>query len=162
MGLVLSGLFFVLGLIFGSFFNVVGLRVPEGRSFVNGRSACPNCNNTLGGKELIPVVSYIFQRGKCRHCKTKISLLYPVVELATGFLFAYSAYMIGLQFELITALLLVSMLMIILVSDLIYMIIPNKVLLFFFPLMIIMRIAVPLDPWWSPIAGGLVVSFYSH
>ncbi|WP_369801969.1 A24 family peptidase [Oceanobacillus sp. Castelsardo] len=63
---------------------------------------------------------------------------------------------IGFKFELITALLLVSMLMIIFVSDIKYMLIPNKVLLFFLPFFILMRVLVPLEPWWSPIIGAII------
>ncbi|WP_341457156.1 A24 family peptidase [Oceanobacillus zhaokaii] len=63
-----------------------------------------------------------------------------------------------MEWELITALLLVSMLMIILVSDVTYMVIQNKVLLFFLPLLIITRLIQPLDPWWSPIVGAIVIA----
>ncbi|WP_449355626.1 prepilin peptidase [Virgibacillus natechei] len=149
-------LFFLFGLIFGSFFNVVGLRVPKNQTFSNDRSLCPACKHILSWYELIPVLSYVVQQGKCRHCSGKISPIYPVIELTTGFLFMISYTMIGLQLELITALLLVSMLVIILVSDITYMLIPNKVLLFFLPLIILMRIVQPLDPWWSAFAGGLI------
>lgn len=149
-------LFFLFGITFGSFFNVVGLRMPKDETFVNDRSYCPSCKNQLKWYELIPVFSFIFQKGKCRNCKTRISFIYPAVELFTGFLFAFSYTKIGFEMELLTALLFVSMLMIILVSDISYMIIQNKVLLFFLPLFIIMRIIEPLDPWWSSIAGALV------
>lgn len=149
-------LFFLLGLIFGSFFNVVGLRMPKKQPFTNDRSICPNCRHKLSWYELIPVLSYIVQHGKCRHCLKKISPIYPVMELATGFLFALSYARIGLDPELITALLLVSMLVILTVSDITYMLIPDKILLFFLPLFIIMRIVQPLDPWWSPPAGALI------
>jgi leader peptidase (prepilin peptidase)/N-methyltransferase len=148
-------LFFIIGLLFGSFFNVVGLRLPQHIPFVNDRSRCPHCGHTLSWYENIPILSFFVQAGKCRRCRGCISFLYPGVELMTGFLFAYSFYMLGWQWELITSLLLVSMLMIILVSDLKYMIIPNKVMLFFLPFLIVMRIIVPLEPLWSSIIGAL-------
>lgn len=147
---------FVFGLVFGSFFNVVGLRSPRDETFVNDRSYCPNCKHQLSWYELIPVVSFLIQKGKCRNCNQRISIIYPTTELLTGFLFAFSYIHIGLELELITALFLMSMLMIILVSDISYMIIQNKVLLFFLPFFIIMRVIVPLEPWWSSIVGGLV------
>lgn len=156
MDIIFAVLFFVFGLIFGSFFNVVGLRVPKNQTFSNDRSLCPQCRHMLSWYELIPVLSYVLQQGKCTHCRGRISPVYPVIELTTGFLFVFSYAMIGLQLELITALLLVSMLVIILVSDIKYMLIPNKVLLFFLPLFIIMRIVQPLDPWWAAFAGGLI------
>ena len=148
-------LFFVLGLVFGSFFNVVGLRLPKNIPFARDRSRCPYCGHSITLIENIPLFSFLVQAGRCRKCKEKISPLYPAIELTTGILFALSFHLLGWQIELIIALLLVSLLMIILVSDLKYMVIPNKVLLFFLPILIIFRILEPLDPWWSSIAGAL-------
>lgn len=156
MELFIAVLLFLFGIVFGSFYNVVGLRTPKDEKFTNDRSYCPHCKKQLSAFELIPVLSYIMQRGKCRNCKTKISYIYPTIELLTGLLFVYSYFQIGLELELITALLFISMLMIILVTDITYMLIPNKILLFFLPLFIVMRIVVPLDPWWHPIAGFLL------
>ncbi|MGJ9457201.1 prepilin peptidase [Oceanobacillus sp. CF4.6] len=152
----LTILFFLLGLIFGSFYNVVGLRIPQHIPFANDRSMCPNCKQQLTWYENIPLFSFLVQRGKCRHCKQSISYIYPTIELFTGILFAWSYYTLGFQFELITVLLLVSMLMIILVTDITYMLIPNKVLFFFLPFFIVMRFVVPLNPWWSAIVGAII------
>lgn len=79
---------FLLGLICGSFLNALIWRTHAGISILRGRSMCPNCNTTLGPTELIPVVSFLLQRGRCQRCKTTISWQYPLVELATGMLFA--------------------------------------------------------------------------
>ncbi|WP_186576260.1 prepilin peptidase [Aquibacillus kalidii] len=147
--------FFIIGIIFGSFFNVVGLRVPEKKMFESQRSYCPHCHHTLSWYELIPVFSYLIQMGKCRHCRKSISPIYPVMELVTGVLFAFSFYTLGFQWELLTALFMCSLYSIIIVSDLKYMLIPNRVLLFFLPFFIVMRIIVPLDPWWSPVIGAV-------
>ncbi|MEC1759139.1 prepilin peptidase [Schinkia azotoformans] len=147
---------FVIGLIFGSFFNLVGLRIPENLSIVKPRSACPNCNHQLTAVELIPVISFLIQRGKCKNCSSKISPIYPTFELITGILFAFSFYYFGLTTELIVSLTLISMLIIIVVSDIKYMLIPDKVLIFFAPLFIIERIFIPLDPWWNPILGAAI------
>ncbi|MFC2948649.1 prepilin peptidase [Virgibacillus sediminis] len=154
MEMVYTIIFFLFGLIFGSFFNVVGLRLPKGMPFANDRSACPQCGSHLSWYENIPLLSFILQKGKCLHCHERISPLYPMIEVMTGLLFMTSYLLLGLQLELATPLLLISMLMIILVADLVYMQIPNKVLLFFLPFTILIRILVPLDPWWSPILGG--------
>lgn len=148
--------FFLFGITLGSFFNVVGLRVPKKMPFAYDRSFCPSCHKQLSWFELIPVFSFILQRGKCRTCQQKISLIYPIIELLTGLLFVLCYLMIGIELELIIALLLISMLMIIFVSDITYMLIPNKVLLFFLPLFMMMRVIQPLDPWWSSITGGTV------
>ncbi|MEI3606049.1 prepilin peptidase [Pseudogracilibacillus sp. SE30717A] len=150
------GMFFLFGIVLGSFFNVVGIRVPKRISFHQDRSFCPTCNNQLCWYELIPILSYLIQRGKCRNCKETISPIYPIIEIFTGLLFAFSYVQIGLKLELITALLLISMLMILFVSDLVYMVIPNKILVFFLPYFIIMRIISPLVPWYDAILGSVV------
>ncbi|WP_080873543.1 prepilin peptidase [Oceanobacillus timonensis] len=150
--------FFLFGAVFGSFYNVVGLRSPRGETFTTDRSYCPYCKKTLHWYELIPIVSYLMQFGKCRKCQSSISPLYPIIECSTGALFLISFWNFGFDWELFTAVLFVSMLMIILVSDIRYMIIENKILFFFLPLFIIMRIISPLTPWWSPIIGAVLVS----
>ncbi|WP_242705568.1 A24 family peptidase [Pontibacillus sp. ALD_SL1] len=147
---------FTVGLVLGSFFNVVGFRVPIKEMNRSSRSQCPNCKYTLNWYDLVPILSYITIKGKCRKCKTSISPLYPIVEAATGFLYAYSFIRFGFSTELIVALLFTSLLVIITVTDLSYMLIPNVILLFFLPLLIIGRIASPLDPWWDSLAGGAI------
>lgn len=148
---------FILGATLGSFYNVVGLRLPKGQSFVKSeRSACPHCDHTLQWYELIPLFSYLIQRGKCRSCKTPISIQYFLIEVMTGGLFALSGFVFGFDWELLVSLLFVSMAVIIMVSDLAYMLIPNKVLLFFLPLFIGLRVLNPLDPWWSPLLGAVL------
>ncbi|WP_188453417.1 prepilin peptidase [Virgibacillus oceani] len=154
MEILYTTVFFLLGLIFGSFFNVVGLRLPKKMPFTSDRSICPQCNHILSWYELVPVLSFLLQRGKCRHCNGKISLIYPLIELITGFLFAISYSTAGITFELVKAVLLVSMLVILLVSDSKYMIIPDKVLSFYLLLFMITHFIMPLEPWWSTIAGA--------
>ncbi|MBM7572021.1 prepilin peptidase [Aquibacillus albus] len=148
--------FFVTGTVFGSFFNVVGLRVPNKQLFQSQRSYCPHCSHTLRWYELIPILSFILQFGRCRHCKRHISSIYPIIEFMTGVLFAYSFLHFGFQIELLLSLLLLSLLSIIVVSDTKYMLIPDKILLFFLPLFIILRFIEPLDPWWSSVFGAVV------
>lgn len=87
MILLITLIFFILGLIIGSFLNVVILRLNTDRS-LGGRSACMSCQNKLSWYELIPVFSFLVLRGRCRTCKTKISIQYPLVELASGLIFA--------------------------------------------------------------------------
>lgn len=156
MDIFAISMLFIFGTVFGSFFNVVGIRVPKKIPFHNDRSRCPHCEHQLRFFELIPVLSWLVQGGKCRSCKTGISFMYPFVELSTGLLFAFAYLHIGLQLELIVALLFISLLMIIFVSDMYYMLIPDKVLLFFLPLFIVARIFIPLDPWYDAIIGAVV------
>lgn len=78
---------FLFGLIIGSFLNVCIVRIPERKSIVMPASACPKCGAAIQPYDNIPVISYLLLRGKCRRCKTKISPMYPIVELLTGVLF---------------------------------------------------------------------------
>ena len=89
----------LLGLIFGSFASAAAYRIPRKESFVSGRSHCPNCGAMITAIENIPVFSYIFLRGRCRHCKQKISIRYPLIELSTGILFGLAAWKFGYEVE---------------------------------------------------------------
>lgn len=146
----------VVGLVLGSFYNVVGIRTAEGRSIVTPRSHCGNCKRTLSAMELIPVLSYVMQKGRCKGCGTKVSMRYPLFELVTACLFTISPLMVGWSKELLIAFLLLSLLVIIVISDVHAMLIPNKVLLFFACVIIPVRFFIPMDPWWDPIAGSIV------
>lgn len=146
----------IVGAIVGSFYNVVGLRIPKKESIVHPPSHCTNCQMRLTTIDLVPIFSYVLLRGKCRGCGTKISALYPTAEFITALLFAFAYWQIGWNEELFVALLFISLLIIITVSDIVYMLIPNKILLFFLPLLIIGRILSPLEPWWSSIVGAIL------
>ena len=130
-------LMFIIGTIFGSFYNVVGYRIPKEESIIYPPSHCPKCNHKLKFYELIPVISYIIQKGKCTKCKEKIGLFYPVFELITGIMFSLSYLIYGYNAEIIIVLTFISMLIIITISDVKYMIIPDNVLLFFTTLLLI-------------------------
>ncbi|MDX1650776.1 MAG: prepilin peptidase [Myxococcota bacterium] len=86
LALAASG--FVLGLVVGSFLNVVVHRLPQGASVVRPRSRCPSCGATITARDNVPVLSFLWLGGRCRHCGTAISTRYPAVELATGVIFA--------------------------------------------------------------------------
>ncbi|MCM3179707.1 prepilin peptidase [Cytobacillus horneckiae] len=147
---------FITGLILGSFFNVVGLRVPLKQSIVAPRSACPQCGHQLRALELIPVLAFLFQGGKCKRCKKPISPLYPIVELLTAVLFVMAPLILGWNWEVIIAWTLISLFMIIFVSDVTYMLIPNKILLAYSAIFIIERLFFPLMPWWNSLVGAAV------
>ncbi|KUF35082.1 MULTISPECIES: prepilin peptidase [Lysinibacillus] len=147
---------FLFGLVFGSFYNVVGLRVPQKESIVQPPSHCTKCQRQLTALDLVPVLSYVFFGGKCRSCGNKIAWIYPVMELLTGLLFAFAYWQLGWSIEFIVALFFISLLVIIVVSDIAYMLIPNKVLLFFLPFLIIGRVLSPLTPWWDCAVGAVV------
>lgn len=121
--------FFILGMVLGSFFNVVGDRLPNGESIVSPSSHCPHCKHKLTAIELIPIVSYLIQGGKCKNCKNKIPIIHPVFELGCGIIFALTYLSFDITIELLIALTFISMLLIIIVSDIKYMIIPDEVLI---------------------------------
>ena len=132
--------FFLLGTILGSFYNVVGYRLCKNESIIKPGSHCPKCNHKLSFLELIPVLSYIFLKGRCKACKEKISLFYPLIELFTGLLFATCFYSFGFSYDLRIGLALVSLLSIVIVSDVNFYIIPDEVTIFFGILIIIINI----------------------
>ncbi len=108
----------IIGLCFGSFFNVVILRSLSGESIVFPPSKCPKCGNKLLFWHNIPVLSYILLRGKCYFCKEKISIQYPIVELLTMFLFALTFIKFGISVATLFAIFWVSCLIIMTGTDL--------------------------------------------
>lgn len=121
-------IFFIFGTIFGSFFNVVACRLSKGKSIIAPPSSCDSCGKRLKWYELIPILSYIFLGGKCKSCKAKISPSNLIIEIVTGILFATCYNKFLFTPKLILALLFVSTLIIIIVSDIEYMIILDEVL----------------------------------
>lgn len=133
---IIIGLF-VIGTIFGSFYNVVAYRLPKGESIIYPSSHCPNCNHKLTPLELIPILSYVLQKGQCVNCKQKISIFYPISEIICGLLFVICYLSFGISLNLIIALTFTSLLIIVILSDYYYMIIEDSVLIVFSLLLII-------------------------
>jgi leader peptidase (prepilin peptidase)/N-methyltransferase len=148
--------FFTLGLIFGSFYNVVALRVPVKKSIIRPPSHCPNCQRRLNALDLTPVIGYLWRRGKCAGCSERIASYYPLAEMTTGVLFvlSYTVHKSNLP-ELFVSLTLVSLCVIVSVSDIVYQRIPNVVLLFFLPTLIIFRLLSHPEAWISSMIGGV-------
>jgi len=97
MVMVLVAAVFVFGLMIGSFLNVCIARMPEGESVVSPRSRCPSCRTPIRWFDNVPVLSYLLLGGKCRRCRTRISVRYPLVELATALLFVVQAWWLPLD-----------------------------------------------------------------
>lgn len=152
--LLLTGVF-ILGALIGSFLNVVILRIPPILEFewrcqcsellelkneppprpqgiIASRSKCPKCEHQIRPRENIPVLSFIFLKGKCTSCHTNISIRYPLVELATAILFVVVIWHFGLNFQGMTALLLTSFLVAMTGIDLDHQLLPDN---FTLPLM---------------------------
>ena len=127
--LLLAIPFFLTGASIGSFLNVVADRLPAGQSLVRPRSACPACGHELSNLDLIPIVSYLGLRGKCRYCKAHIPARIAVIEAITGLLFAglYLQFGFGLDYVLLAAG--ASLLVAVAIIDLEHQLILNKILL---------------------------------
>lgn len=121
---------FILGIFVGSFLNVLVDRLPKGESIIKDRSHCEKCKATLKWYDLIPLLSFLMLRGKCRYCHAPISLYYPTVELTTGVMFALVFIFTGFRiYDLGFMILLLSFLIVIFFTDLKYGIIPDAILL---------------------------------
>lgn len=116
----------ILGLIFGSFYLVVATRLPEEKSIIKPGSHCDNCNHELKWYELIPVISYVIQKGKCRSCGAKIPFLTVIIEIITGAAFALPYYFYGFDYKFFAAILIYSLTIIIFISDFKYYIINDS------------------------------------
>jgi leader peptidase (prepilin peptidase)/N-methyltransferase len=120
---------FFFGLIIGSFLNVCISRIPKGESVVSPPSRCESCGVRLKPWDLVPVLSWLLLRGRCRYCGAKVSPKYLIVELLTGSLFVSLLAVKGLSAELIPYLTLTSILVVVGFTDLEHYLIPNKVII---------------------------------
>lgn len=142
----------------------MGLRVPKKQSIIRPPSHCTSCGERLKAIDLIPVFSYLFLGGKCRYCRATVSPLYPLIELVTACLFAVAPFIAHSFNELLMSWALISLLMIIFVSDLTYMLIPDRVLAVFAVLFLILKFGtLPLVEWGGLFVGaavGFAVPFF--
>ena len=128
--IAISILIFALGLAIGSFLNVCIYRLPQGLSIHSPRrSFCPECRTTIRFYDNIPVLSYLFLKGRCRYCDAEISKVHPLVELTTGILFLVSLYRFGPTLALLHSCLFISLLIPIAWIDARWYIIPNAIIL---------------------------------
>lgn len=148
----------ILGLIFGSFFNVVIYRFQAGESIVQPPSHCPSCRTNLKTWDLVPVFSYLFLRGRCRYCGASISPRYAVVELFTALIFTAVLYFFGLSWLSLKYALLFSLLLIISAIDLESKRIPNLFVLLIFAWSLFWQLVYPeqsiLSAFIGLLAGG--------
>ncbi|CAM3581519.1 A24 family peptidase [Erysipelothrix urinaevulpis] len=150
--------FFVFGLIIGSFLGVLIIRIPEGRDFVHGHSECDFCKTQLKAIDLIPVLSFLMNKGQCRYCKQTLSHRYLILELLTGFTFALVAANEPAIIPLILNLIFVSLLIVIAYIDLDTMLIYDRFHLYLILLALLKLINSP-NNWKVHILGAVVVSF---
>ncbi|MEF3303761.1 prepilin peptidase [Paenibacillus sp. GYB003] len=139
----------VLGLLTGSFLNVVALRSLTGESIVLPPSRCVRCKHPLKPTDLIPLLGYLLLRGKCRYCRGPISPVYPAVEAAVALSFALIYREIGWSAELLPGFLLVSVLAAVVVTDLKSGIIPDRIVFPCMAMAAVLRLGVHPLPLWD-------------
>ena len=118
---------FILGLVLGSFYNVLIYRLPRNVSIVTPSSHCPECKERIRWYDNIPVLSYLILRGRCRNCGAKISIQYPLVELSSGFLAVLSYYRWGMTFDAFFMYVFFSALLVLSLIDLRFFILPDVI-----------------------------------
>lgn len=146
---------FIVGTIIGSFLNVVICRVPEGQSIVYPGSHCPQCQNKLVWKQLIPLISFIVQRAKCAYCGTKIPATYPLVELFTGIVFALIYHVTGFTWLTLVYWILAACFIAVIVIDWKHTIIPDGINLTIFAVGIVASLTGITLPISEALIGGL-------
>jgi leader peptidase (prepilin peptidase)/N-methyltransferase len=137
------------GLALGSFLNVVAARMPRGRSIVSPASACMECGTQIGWRDNLPLVSWLLLRGRCRACGVRISPLYPAVELATALLVAGCVLAFGLSGRMIVAAFFCAVLVAVSAIDLTHRIIPNRIVLPAFLLVLPAQTLLEPSPQWA-------------
>lgn len=155
---VVYSIFFALyGIVIGSFLNVVILRVPIRESITLKRSHCMTCGHTLAWYELIPLFSYLFLGGKCRHCKAHISIQYPIVEAANGAIYVIFFLAKGITLETFLYCLCASALLALSVIDWRTQEIPIGINIFIL-LLGLVRLFTDLGNWGQYVIGLFAVS----
>lgn len=148
---------FLIGLVFGSFFNVCIYRLESEESIVKGRSHCQSCKHELNALDLIPVLSWVFLRGRCRYCHQPIAIRYPLVELLTGFLFVLTGTFFGFTFDTLIYLVVISALIMIAFIDLDTMLIRDRFIVIL-TLCGLTLLAFYPETWRSALLGTGIVS----
>jgi leader peptidase (prepilin peptidase) / N-methyltransferase len=116
----------LLGAAVGSFLNVCIYRLPEGESVIAPRSRCPQCSTPIGWRDNVPVVGWILLRGRCRSCRTRISVQYPLIELATAAIWAAAFVRYGLEWQALSTAVFFTLLLGIALTDARAYIIPDE------------------------------------
>ena len=148
----------LLGLLVGSFLNVVIHRVPRRESIVWPASRCPKCGAEISPLDNIPILSYALLRGKCRSCGAGISPRYPAVEALTGLLFGAAAYRFGLSVELAGALVLIAALVALAGIDLEHQLLPNVIVGPAALVGLLLSILAAPGMWWVYVLSAVVVA----
>lgn len=142
------------GLALGSFLNVVAARVPRRASIVKPASACMSCGTPIAARDNVPVLSWLLLRGRCRHCGGRISPLYPAVELTTALLVAACVLAFGLSGRMVVAAFFCAVLVAVSAIDLTHRIIPNRIVIPAFAVVLVAQTLLDPGPQWALAALG--------
>lgn len=156
--IILYLLVFLIGSTVGSFLNVVVYRVPRKISFVKGRSHCTSCNKELEFRDMVPVFSWLFLKGRCRNCGAKISPRYPIVEALTGIFAILSVLSYGFTLDAILVFYTIAVLIAVAFVDIDTMTIPNGFLIALLIPGIILILAGNDVMWYERLIGFFAVS----
>lgn len=157
MSLYFTIIYFLFGISIGSFLNVCIWRIPKKFPIANDRSMCPCCQHKLKAIDLVPILSWVFLKGKCRYCKSSIAFRYPLIELLTGILYVLSFRHFGLTWNSVLFCLFASLLIVGAGIDYDYTYIPDTIHLCLFVIAVLSHlIGNPVSIKCS-LAGGLLV-----
>jgi leader peptidase (prepilin peptidase) / N-methyltransferase len=158
MTILFTVFFFAIGAVVGSFLTLASYRIPRNENIVTGRSRCPVCQNNLGVRDLIPLLSWLKYKAACRQCGTKISIRYPLIELATAVAFAIIYLQQGISPYAFILMGLAAGLILMIAVDLEHYIIPDSVHFWLAFLALAKLILVPgvWSDWITALAGTLV------
>ena len=156
MDYLIAFIIFLYGSILTSFYILVGMRLPMKKTLL-GRSECDACGAVIPWFGLVPILGYFLVRGQCATCETKVSIKYPAYELVGGLLFALSYWLMRdnmVEYAIVSIML--SLMIIVTVSDLEHRIVPDRVLLVFLPILLVLRVLFPLTNWVAVVLGGVL------
>ena len=143
-------IFFISGLVAGSFLGVVTHRLPRKLSIIKPASFCPDCKRKIPFYDNIPLLSFIILKGRCRYCKNKIPVTSLLIEIITGILFLANYIFFGLTVKTLAGIILCSILIVISFIDIDFRIIPNAIVLPFTMVGLAINIISDLPGWWMP------------
>nr|WP_321292523.1 prepilin peptidase [uncultured Trichococcus sp.] len=149
---------FYFGAIFGSFFTVLGTRIPIKENFTTTRSHCVHCQHTLQPKDLFPIFSYICRCGKCAYCATKIDAMYFTSEIISGFVACLLYYFYATDLRQLLALaFMFSLLLVISIADYLYQLIPDRFQLLLLLGVLFRQAVLPVADWTAAFISFLVI-----
>lgn len=161
MNVIIAIYIFIIGTIMGSFFNVVAHRLSNNESIIKPGSHCESCQHLLKWYELIPIISFLIQGGRCRQCNTKLSWWYPLIEIITGLFYLFSYLYFGLSPDFFISLVISSVLVITCITDFNYLIILDEPLVIGSILIIIITLITSgLVDTLIAILSGLLLFFF--